>query len=141
MKHILLYISIFFCSISLASAQGGEQREQKIQALYIAYITQQINLTEDEAQRFWPIHAQYDAEIKAANTNQNELERQQANLNIKKKYQDRFIKVVGVDRTNNFFKTDAAFREKMIEKLRKMRQQNANGKPRGMLRNNNLMGY
>lgn len=141
MKHFLIYISIFCCTISLASAQAGEPREQKIQALYVAYITQQINLTEDEAQRFWPIHAQYDSEIKAANSNQNELERQQTSLNIKKKYQDRFIKVIGVDRTNNFYKTDAGFREKMIEKLRKMRQQNNNGKPRGMLKNKNNMDY
>jgi hypothetical protein len=129
MKHLLLYISIFIGSISACFAQpaNGNQKGQKAQALYIAYITRELNLTEDEAKTFWPIHGQYDAEIKTANQNENELERQQQALNIKKKYQDRFIKVLGVDRTNNFFKINTGFNEKLVEMLRKRRQQNKAG--------------
>jgi hypothetical protein len=37
---------------------------EKIKQLYIAYITQEINLSEDEAEKFWPIHNQYDIELK-----------------------------------------------------------------------------
>ena len=125
MKHILLYISIFICSINLAQAQPDPaKREEKIQALYIAYVTQQLKLTEDEAQKFWPVHAQYDNEIKAVRSDLTELDRQQAALNVKKKYQDKFIKILGADRANEFFKTDAEFRKKMIERLRKIRQGN-----------------
>lgn len=125
MKHILLYISIFICSINLAQAQPDPtKREEKIQALYIAYVTQQLKLTEDEAQKFWPVHAQYDNEIKAVRSDLTELDRQQAALNVKKKYQDKFIKILGADRANDFFKTDAEFRKKMIERLRKIRQGN-----------------
>lgn len=125
MKHILLYISIFICSISLAQAQPDPaKREEKIQALYIAYVTQQLKLTEDEAQKFWPVHAQYDNEIKSVRSDLTELDRQQAALNVKKKYQDKFIKILGADRANDFFKTDAEFRKKMIERLRKLRQGN-----------------
>lgn len=125
MKKFLLTISIFICFISHAQAQPGPaKREEKIQALYIAYLTQQLKFTEDEAQKFWPVHAQYDNEIKAVREDLNELDRQQATLNVKKKYQDRFIKILGADRANDFFKTDAEFRKRMIERLRKMRQAN-----------------
>lgn len=125
MKKFLLTISIFICSVSLAQAQPDPaKREEKIQALYIAYLTQQLKFTEDEAQKFWPVHAQYDNEIKAVREDLNELDRQQATLNVKKKYQDRFIKILGADRANDFFKTDAEFRKRMIERLRKMRQAN-----------------
>lgn len=125
MKKFLLTISIFICSVSLAQAQPDPaKREEKIQALYIAYLTQQLKFTEDEAQKFWPVHAQYDKEIKAVREDLNELDRQQATLNVKKKYQDRFIKILGADRANDFFKTDAEFRKRMIERLRKMRQGN-----------------
>lgn len=125
MKKFLLTISIFICSVSLAQAQPDPaKREEKIQALYIAYLTQQLKFTEDEAQKFWPVHAQYDKEIKAVREDLNELDRQQATLNVKKKYQDRFIKILGADRANDFFKTDAEFRKRMIERLRKMRQAN-----------------
>ena len=125
MKHILLYISIFICFINMALAQPDPaKREEKIQALYIAYVTQQLKLTEDEAQKFWPVHAQYDNEIKAVRSDLTELDHQQAALNVKKKYQDKFIKILGADRANEFFKTDAEFRKKMIERLRKLRQGN-----------------
>jgi hypothetical protein len=125
MKRFILYLSIFFCSVSITNAQANpNNRQDKIQALYIAYITQQLNLSPDEAAKFWPIHAQYDAEIKALSPNMNELDRQQATLNIKKKYQDSFTRIIGPERTNNFFKTDIEFRAKMIERLRKMRENN-----------------
>ena len=106
-----------------AFAQPGANKEQKIQALYIAYITQELKLTEAEAQKFWPVHAQYDAEIKAVKAEASELDRQQAALNIKKKYQDRFSKIIGAQRTNDFYIKDGEFRKKMIDKLRQLRQQ------------------
>ncbi len=138
MKHILLSLFILIGSLNIVTAQvgsdnDGPKREQKIQALYIAYVSQELKLTEDEAQRFWPVHTQYDAEIKGVSIDLNEIDRQQAVLNIKKKYQDRFIKIVGAERTNTFFKTDAEFRRKMIERLRKMREQRLQNKARGQM--------
>lgn len=134
MKQILLYLLLFISSISFANAQPDPaKREEKIQALYIAYITQQLKLTEDEAQKFWPVHAQYDNEIKGVGSELNELDRQQTSLNIKKKYQDRFIRILGSGRANDFFKTDAEFRKRMIERLRKMRQGNNLKQQRNMM--------
>ncbi|RYY50233.1 MAG: hypothetical protein EOO06_04515 [Chitinophagaceae bacterium] len=108
-----------------AFAQPGNNgnKEQKIQALYVAYITQELKLTETEAQKFWPVHAQYDAEIKGVGADASELDRQQAALNIKKKYQDRFSKILGAQRTNDFYVKDGEFRKKMIDRLRQLRQQ------------------
>ena len=91
-------------------------------------MTKQLNLTEDEAQKFWPIHTQYDNELKAVERNNNELERQQNALNVKKKYQDRFIKVLGADRTNEFFRNDAEFRKRMIERLKAIKEKRNDGR-------------
>lgn len=131
MKQIILYLFLLAGSFSAAYAQEQPndepaKKEQKIQALYIAYITQELKLTETEAQKFWPLHAQFETEIKAVNEKEDmpELEREQVSLNIKKKYQDRFTKVLGNDRTNNFYKKDGEFRKKLVERLRKIRQQN-----------------
>ena len=123
MKH--LFTLLFLCLGFGAFAQqpGNPNKEQKIQALYIAYITKELNLTEAEAQKFWPVHAQYDAEIKAVKADASELDRQQAALNIKKKYQDRFSKIIGAQRTNDFYIKDGEFRKKMIDRLRQIRQQ------------------
>ena len=84
MKNILLTLGFTFAFIFSAYSQQNPDREDKIQALYIAYISQELNLTQDEAKQFWPVHTQYDAELKAINRTQNELDIQQASLNIKK---------------------------------------------------------
>lgn len=120
----LFTLLLLLCGFG-AFAQPGNNpnKEQKIQALYIAYITKELNLTEAEAQKFWPVHAQYDSEIKAVKADASELDRQQATLNIKKKYQDRFTKIIGAQRTNDFYVKDVQFRQKMIDRLRQLRQQ------------------
>ena len=140
MKHILLFVSIIFGCCSFGVAQELDQvepakREQKIQALYVAYITQELNLTVDEAKTFWPIHSQFDAELKAVDVKLPELEREQAKLNVKKRYQDRFIKIIGNNRCDDFFRKDTEFRKKLVERLRKMREQN-NGNQRPLKRRN-----
>ena len=127
MKKILLYLTIFFTSLQLVSAQDipdDGKKDDRIRALYVAYITQELKLSADEAQKFWPLHAQFDSEIKTLRAEMPELDRQQAALNIKKKYQESFIKVIGSPRTNDFYRKDGEFRKKMIDRLRQMRQQN-----------------
>ncbi len=131
MKHFIFYILLL--TGFAAQAQPGGNREDKIEALYVAYMTRELNLTEDDAQKFWPVHRQYDNEVKALRGEGNEIERQQAVLNIKKKYQDRFIKILGAERTNSFFVKDGEFRKKLVERLKNMRQQNQN-KQRQFLR-------
>ena len=66
MKHILLYITIFLISAS----SFAQPNRSKIRTLKIAYITEKLNLTVDEAQKFWPIYNAYDkntAKIKREN--------------------------------------------------------------------------
>ncbi len=121
----LYILSVFILSSLRLVAQDDnipEGRQEKIKALYVAYITQELKLTEDEAQKFWPVHTQYENEIKAVKTEASELDRQQSILNIKKKYQDKFVKILGVARTDNFYRTDAEFRKKLVERLKKMRE-------------------
>ena len=133
MKNFIF--SILLLAGFTAQAQPGGNRVEKIEALYVAYITRELKLTEADAQKFWPVHEQYDNDIKALKGEANEIERQQAELNIKKKYQDRFIKILGPERTNSFFVKDGEFRKKLVERLRNMRQQNQN-KQRQFLRQN-----
>ena len=126
MKNFILAITFFLSAFVVQAQEQREpdpvKREQKIKALYVAFISQELKLTEDEAQKFWPVHSQYDNEIRGLKNESAELERQQAGLNIKKKYQDRFVKILGAQRTNDFYVQDGEFRKKLVERLRKMRQ-------------------
>lgn len=101
--------------------RGGNGKE-KIRALYIAYITQSIQLTDVEAEKFWPIHREYEREMKSFKMNQdNEIEKEEFALNVKKKYKPLFASVIGNERSNRFFKKDKEFRDKLIERLRDKR--------------------
>lgn len=129
MKRLLLYIAFVLAAFSGAAQQqpGNPKRAERIEALYVAYITRQCSLTSDEAQRFWPLHAQYDSEIKAAAAKSGgTLDNEQDQLNIKKKYLPGFSKIIGADRANLFFQKDTEFRKMLVEKLREMRQRKAN---------------
>lgn len=126
MKHLILLLSFFVGSISISHAQTADAKESKIKALYVAYITQQLQLTEVEAQKFWPVHQQYDNEIRAVNKQTAVLERQQNELNVKKKYQEKFAAIIGNSRTNTFFIKEGEFRKRMLERLKKVRAQKRN---------------
>ena len=62
MKKIIIFISVcLLCALS-AIAQTKDESRDKIKALKIAYITEQLSLTTQEAQKFWPIYNLYDKE-------------------------------------------------------------------------------
>ena len=56
-KTIFLLTFIFFIN-SFVNAQESEG--EKIKALKIAFITEQVNLTSSEAQKFWPVYNKFD---------------------------------------------------------------------------------
>ena len=140
MKRFLLIITVmaasFFAKAQDIPDQQDNKQQDRLQALYVAYITQQLSLTADEAQKFWPVHADFDRELKAVNQDLPELDKQQSVLNIKKKYQDKFSRILGPGRTENFFRKDGEFRKKLIEIMRKRRQNRLNQLRPGLRRNN-----
>jgi hypothetical protein len=141
MKKYLLIFTLCLGSLTALKAQddlpGNEnQRQEKIKALYVAYITQQLNLTPDEAQRFWPVHTQFESELHTVRPDMPELEKQQAVLNIKKRYQDNFNKILGNNRCERFFRMDGEFKSKLLDRIRKQRMNQRPGQGMGGMRRN-----
>ena len=129
MKRLLLILTLFMGNYFVAFAQENQNdgeltRQKKIEALYVAYVTQQLQLTPEEAQKFWPVHTQFTAELKAINKNLAELDKQQARLDIKKRYQDNFNKILGTGRCDRFFLFVSEFRKKLLDKVKNNKRQN-----------------
>lgn len=59
MKKLLFICLILFSSLQLA-AQNREGHREKIKALKTAHITEGLNLTPQEAQKFWPVYNKYE---------------------------------------------------------------------------------
>ncbi|KJD33322.1 hypothetical protein PK35_05540 [Tamlana nanhaiensis] len=56
MKKIILPVLLFFIAF-----QGiSQDKKDKIKALKVAFITERLELTEKEAQEFWPVYNAYD---------------------------------------------------------------------------------
>jgi len=59
MKKLLL---IFILTLSVSAFSQDKDRYERIKALKIAFITERLELTETEAQKFWPIYNDFEAE-------------------------------------------------------------------------------
>lgn len=105
-----------FCWLCLpAQSQGPKQRPMAglVEAYKTAFITQRLNLTTEEAQKFWPIYNSYIAEVRQVNLiyhqDGNELHMEESRLNIKKKYSVEFLKAISPGKINDFFKAEKDF--------------------------------
>ena len=112
----LFSVLVMFCWLCLpARSQGRQQRPMAglVEAYKTAFITQRLNLTTEEAQKFWPIYNSYIAEVRQVNITYhqdgNELHMEEARLNIKKKYSVEFLKAISPGKINDFFKAEKDF--------------------------------
>lgn len=133
MKKLLLILSVFFC-LQTAIAQedvnqSPEKKQQNIEALKVAFISKELELTPEEAQKFWPVYNQYSKEMistfKAGD--EDVLERDEKVLNVRKRYREQFSKVLGDQRVNRMFGAETRFRQLLIKAMRnqqKPRQMN-----------------
>ena len=62
-RYILCYLFVL-CAFLKLFPQGG--KKEKIEALRVAFITQKLNLTTDESQKFWPVYNDYQYKVKAS---------------------------------------------------------------------------
>jgi len=129
-----IYILLGFLSImGFAKAQDDNQPDDKklqdIEALKVAFISKELNLTPEEAQKFWPVYNQYSKEMNATlqdKDNPDIIERDEKVLNIRKRYRDQFTKLLGPDRMNRMFSAETNFRKLLIRALQRQRQKNLN---------------
>ena len=137
MKQILT-ILFFLFSFSAVNAQteGNTLRNNggKIEALKIAFLTNKMVLSPAEAQKFWPVYNKYTEEIRRARLEarekkQSELATEEKILDIRKKYETEFRKVLSSDKVNAFFKAEkdfSAYLQKEIMERRQNRLQRRN---------------
>ncbi len=130
MKKIILILLVLLGNFLGIKAQDADQtKAEKIQALKIAFITQKLQLSTDEAQKFWPVYDQYENEIHSLqldNRNGPALENEEKLLNIRKKYKGSFEKVIGPQKLNKLFNAERDFRTVLIRRLQNRNQQRLN---------------
>lgn len=146
MKTKLTILVLFL--FTLGFSQGFKEKKEKIKAIKVAYITEQLKLTTDEAQKFWPIYNTFDDkqfEIrhhkmrKIINQFENEeidnvSEKEAQELisqiedyeeemhNLKKKFIKDMLKVLPAKKVIKLKKVEEEFNRKLLKQFRGKRE-------------------
>ncbi len=108
----------------LAQSEEGENitDRKKIQAMEVAYITKELNLSPEEAEKFWPVFNKYREDVKTVLTNKtisDQLEKQQKVLDLRKKYRTEFTRILAQERANKVFTSEDQFRQMVRREFQK----------------------
>jgi len=135
MKSILLTFWLMIsCIIGFSQAdelQGDDSK--KIQAMEVAYITKELNLSPEEAQKFWPVFNKYRNDAKAVLNDPaivDMLEKQQKILDIRKKYRTEFSRILSNERGNRVYPAEDQFRQMVKRELIKRQNERKQTNPK-----------
>ena len=126
MKKYLLILTLFTLPFIGLLAQPNQE---KLEAIKAAWITRQLNLSVDEAQKFWPVYNQYFAENKKIHQDyigKDPLEMQQKLLDLKKKYKPEFLKAISTEKFEKLITLEDQWKQKLRSELDNRREQRQN---------------
>ncbi len=123
-KNVLILLIMLTGFITTGHAQDGE----RLQALKIAFLTKKLDLSPEEAQRFWPIYNQYTTDIRNIRQEQKqkngtEIEVEEKILNVRKKYSGELTKALSPDKVNTFFRSEKEFGNIIQRELQERRME------------------
>lgn len=140
----LMILPAFAQDEELPAAQDPKVRD-KIQAARVAYITDQLALTPEEAERFWPIYREFAEKRKEIRqqlkdvkknpdpnktTEQNEkdivdqqFDVKQKELNLEKDYSGRLLKVISAQKLRTLPEAERRFRQMILDQIQRRQLQ------------------
>jgi len=140
MKTHIITVLILLFSFSASAQSDHDKQHEKLKALKVAHITEQLNFSTKEAEAFWPVYNNFEAEkhkLKeafAAKRNDVDLEKltdkeaevllkdmqakEQAKVESYKVYTDKLSKIIGYKKIVLLFSAERTFKKKMIQEYR-----------------------
>lgn len=132
MRAIVYTFLLTLCFATTVHAQQEDGQTQpppgNIIGLKMAFVTKQLALTNEEAQKFWPVYYSYAAELRKIRQNRKEdiLATEEEMLNLRKKYRTEFKKILSSDeRVNKALTVDRDF---MFVVKKELQQRRLRGK-------------
>jgi len=158
LKTLFLLACISFGSIAIAQPMGpppaqkgkaelqGEKKEN-IEAMKIAFITNKLELSPEEAQKFWPVYNQYNEKLKDLRKKRRQDEREakkksedmtdkeleqsidddlamrQKELDLQKEYNTKFKSILTIKKVSKLYASEEQFKKFLLEKLREKKHE------------------
>jgi len=139
----LFFLFLFTQTISAQTTKEskGPVRE-KIKAQRIAFITERLNLSPDEATKFWPVYNQFSGELEEIKKQQNQLRKstndklavmsdkeidkaledellaQQKSIDLQRKYMVELKKTIPTRKVAMLYKAERDFKITLLKRMR-----------------------
>ena len=153
MKHYILSLAFLILSLNISIAQHHMHKQEKYQRFKsdkIAYLTDQLELTPEEAQAFWPLFNDMEQKRMALFEDRRtyfqnfqehgstmkdkelaDLSRKIAELHVRegaisKEYNERFLKVLTAYKVLKLHISEKGFRHHLMKKYRKGTESDSN---------------
>jgi len=151
MKKSALFILILIFGLNNLIAQHNREKHENFKAYKIAYITQQLDLTPEEAEKFWPLYNEFGKqsyELKVVGVRDqrrkikesggvdtlNEadankyitilLNTEEELVQLKKKFYNRLEGVLSANKILKLYNTENEFNRKLLSEFRKNKAKN-----------------
>jgi len=156
MKNII-FILLLLPSLTFAQNEDiredrREQKREKLEAQKIAYLTTELDLSTEEAQKFWPLYNEFQkareehrkkltegkdrkpnfdtmTEAEANEHLANMLVKESAELDLRRTYIEKFKTAISPQKVLKLYHSERRFRSKVVDKLR--RKMKKKGKRKG----------
>ncbi|GGH76017.1 hypothetical protein [Phaeocystidibacter marisrubri] len=144
MKALVKLTLLAFLLPLYGHAQEPDDRgRERIDAMRIAYITEQVDFSTEEAQKFWPLHNEFEAKMEVirrerhaimerrmrnpelTNADEEELaeemltmfELDQRELNLKKEYHTKYLSVLSPKKVALLYMAQEKFKRELIRRI------------------------
>src|SRR6476660_3424865 len=141
-RTVMLIILGTLLSAGSTRAQNTPQQKENIEARHIGFITNELQLTPEEAQTFWPVYNRYHEELEtlrkkhttdllAAKVNfdsytddqvskliDDEMGYRQKELDLQRKYNAEFKKVLPIKKIARFYRAEQQFKINLIRDMK-----------------------
>jgi hypothetical protein len=155
MNRIKILMGLFLIALGVSAqeleemdkVQQDPKAQEKINNLRIAYLTEKLGLSSDQAEKFWPVYREFSQERMKLRNEIKEAQRgidpnnpdpkkqqelidlslkvKQREVDLEKDYSGRLLKVISAQQVLNLRKAEQEFRAMMINQIqqRRMSQQ------------------
>jgi len=113
--------------------QNNQNPEKRIENIKVRFLKQQLNLTPDQARKFFPLYREYQQELfnmiklrRLNNTNAQANGTDQINkdlyyeseiVSIKMRFKDAFLKVLPPEKVSELYKSEREFNDELVRSL------------------------
>ena len=143
MKTKIFTLMIFFCALQLsAQRQMDPKMIEMIKSKKVAFITEQIGLTSQEGEKFWPVYNQLEKERMVLNDKKRDLEESAEDKATKteeayrkltieivathmkeakliEEYNVKFLSVLPAEKVLKLYRSERKFRSYLMQEMRK----------------------